>query len=72
MSGFTSARSNRECLRCPRIAYKGSEIIGGDGTYIPEIFATILGKFSDISRKHSNIGDGFLNMYWIPFIETET
>ena len=31
MNGFTSARSNRQPLRRPRIAYKGSEIIGGDG-----------------------------------------
>ena len=33
MSGFTSARSNREGLRRPRMAYKGSEIIGGDGIW---------------------------------------
>ena len=31
MSGFSSARLNRERLRRPRMAYKGSEIKGGDG-----------------------------------------
>ena len=45
MSGFTTARANKLSLSRPRMAYKGSEILGDDGTYLEFRYIGIKNQF---------------------------